>query len=75
VTIIGKCVLISAIFIATLFLGSNLLARKYNEVLSNLMSIGACLFILFSHSTPDSLCMMGAEETASSEEKSLITRA
>ena len=72
-TSIGKCVLISGIFVATLFLGSNLLAKKYNEGLSNLMSIAACLFILCSHSTPDSLCMMGLEETTSSEQKSLVT--
>jgi hypothetical protein len=72
-TIIGKCVLASGIVIATFFLGSNLLAKKYNEGLSNLMSIVACLFILFSHSPADSLCMMGVEETTSSEEKALIT--
>ena len=74
-TIIGKCVLTGGIFIGTLLLASNLIAKKYNAGLSNVMSIGACLFILFSHSNLDVLCMMGTEETTSSEQNSLITGA
>lgn len=70
-----KCVLTGAIFIATLLLAYNLLAKRYNAGISNVMSIGACLFILFSHSNPDALCMMGIEETTSSQQKDLITGA
>jgi len=62
VSITIKWVLCSGICIGIFFLVSNLLTKKYNESLSNLMSIGACLFVLFSNADSDSLCMMGPEE-------------
>ena len=36
------------------------------------MSIGACLFILFSNADSDSLCMMGPEEKRLIEEEQQI---
>ena len=67
-----KWLLCSGICIGVFFLVSNLLNKKYNDSLSNLMTIGACLFILFSNADSDSLCMMGPKESVASEEKCLI---
>lgn len=72
-TITLKYVVYSAVCVSTLLLISNLLSKKYNQSLGNLMSIGACLFILFSNADPGCLCMEGPKETAASKTNSLIT--
>ena len=71
-TITSKWVLTGAIFIATILLVSNLIAKKWNSSLSNLMSIGACLFILLSNAGADSLCMEGPKQSLALADKAVI---
>lgn len=70
-TITIKLIAYSAICVSTLLLVSNLLAKKYNESLNNLMSIGVFLFILLSNVDPP--CMVGPKEAVAPKTNSLIT--
>ena len=70
-SIIVKWLLCGGVCIGAFSLVSNLRARKYNESLNNLMSIGVFLFILLSNVDPP--CMVGPKEAVAPKTNSLIT--